>query len=694
MTIYTIIPLFATIINTVLFVVVFINRPWQKQHKSFMLYLVAAGLWCFSNFLLLTSFLMDYKILLFRIVIISSVWMSVQLYYFLTSYVNLPAGLGTRFGYFSLAVIIILAITGYAPRSIIVEEGMFVGPNYGWWFIFYVSPIVVVAALGERLLIKRFRILTDPRERNKILYLIVAVTLLIIFGSVGMSPATFAAGLPWGYIGALLSAGILTYAVLQHELVSINSVLRRGLGLGSLFTIGICLYGSIVYAIHLLYGLNLSFITLTIATITALIVAVLIYRIGPKLFSIVDQFFYKETYAYRQVLLRFEREMGNIISLDELANKMLHAISSALRTSQVTIFFQDAGSGDFTTSYSYPKKKSNDANEQLFVHNNPLVDWLRKETNPLNLKYIENISQLTGLWQPEKDLLATSDMELLCPIKSRGELIGILALGEKKGGGAYSQEDIEMMISMAGKAGIIIENARMVTILKQQQHQVQHLLNEAIQAQENERQRISADLHDSVAQWLAGASYQTQTVEALLPDTNGNNIRGQLNLVEETIDKSLTELRRVLVDLRPPSLDELGLSHSLRQSLNSISSDGLAGNFHEEGNHTRLEPNLEITVYRVVQEALNNIRKHAEATRVDLYLNYTDANIIVKIKDNGIGFDLTDTINNAISVGNLGLLGMKQRVDMLGGTINIQTRHGKGTTITLTLPLQLQIEEN
>jgi signal transduction histidine kinase len=290
--------------------------------------------------------------------------------------------------------------------------------------------------------------------------------------------------------------------------------------------------------------------------------------------------------------------------------------------------------------------------------------------------------------------LASSDIELLFPIKSRGELIGILALGDKKNGKTYSQEDIEMITSMAGKAGIIVENARMFTVLKQQQHQVQHLLNEAIQAQENERQRISADLHDSVAQWLAGASYQTQTVEALLPDTNGNNIRSQLNLVEETIDKSLTELRRVLVDLRPPSLDELGLSHSLRQSLSSISSDGLVGNFHEEGNHTRLDSSVEITVYRVVQEALTNIRKHSEATRVDLFLDYTDTNVIVKIKDNGVGFDLADTLNNAISVGNLGLLGMKQRVDMLGGTINIQTRHGKGTTITLTLPLQPQIEEN
>jgi signal transduction histidine kinase len=164
--------------------------------------------------------------------------------------------------------------------------------------------------------------------------------------------------------------------------------------------------------------------------------------------------------------------------------------------------------------------------------------------------------------------------------------------------------------------------------------------------------------------------------------------------VEETIDKSLTELRRVLVDLRPPSLDELGLSHSLHQSLTSISSDGLAGKFHEQGNHTRLDPSVEITVYRVVQEALNNIRKHAEATKVDLYLNYSEDNVIVKIKDNGIGFDLTDTINNAISVGSLGLLGMKQRVDMLGGIFNIQTRHGKGTTVTITLPLQPQMEES
>ncbi|HEY93762.1 MAG TPA: GAF domain-containing sensor histidine kinase [Dehalococcoidia bacterium] len=605
---------------------------------------------------------------------------------------NMIGGLGVWIGVGGLALFIILAILDYAPPRIIIEDDLFVGPEYGWWFLVYIIPMVVMAVMAEYSLVKKLKVNSDPVQKNRISYLIVAVGILIIFGFGGTTP--LAGGFPISHIGGFLSACVLAYTILKHGLVSINSVLRRVLGWSFSLITGICTFALVLFFLHIIFDFELPFITLSFSTLSALVVALLIYRLRPTVVSMIDYFFFRDTYSYRQVLLGFDREMSNIISLDELADKMLPAISSALRISQVDIFFQDVGTRDFTTQYSYPKKNPNNHHAQIFTHDNPIVTWLQKETNPLNLNYIENISQLDGLWQPERDSLATSNIELLCPIKSRGELIGILALGVKKGGGTYSQEDIEMITGMAGKAGIIVENARMFTILRQQQQQVQHLLNEAIQAQENERQRISADLHDSVAQWLAGASYQTQTVEALLSDTNGSNIRNQLNLVEETIDKSLTELRRVLVDLRPPSLDELGLSHSLHQSLTSISSDGLVCNFHEEGDHTRLDPSVEITVYRVVQEALNNIRKHSEATRVDLYLNYGDENVIVKIKDNGVGFDLTDTINNAISVGNLGLLGMKQRVDMLGGEFDIQTRHGKGTTITLTLPLHPHIEES
>ena len=691
MTVHALIPLIATIVYIILFLVILFNRPWQRQHKLFIVYLLAATVWALSEFLLLSTFLTDYKIHLFRAVICSGIWWALQLYLLVRSFLSLKGGLGVWFGICGLALFVILAILDYAPPKIYIEGELFAGPEYGWWFLVYIVPLVVLAVMAEYSLVKKLRITDDPIQKNRISYLIAAVGILIIFGFSGVTPQ--AGGFPLSHIGGFLSACVLAYTILKHGLVSINSILRRVLGWSFSIITGTCTFALILFFFHIIFNFELPFITLLFSTLSALAVALIIYRLRPTVVSMIDYLFFRETYAYRQVLLRFDSELSNIISLDELADRMLPAIASAFRISRVIMFFRDMGSGDFTSQYSYPEKKSNNANTQVFVHDSPIVIWLQKETNPLNLNHIENITQFDGLWQPERDMLATSNIELLCPIKSRGELIGILALGVKKGGG-YSQEDIEMITSMAGKAGIIVENARMFTILRQQQQQVQHLLNEAIQAQENERQRISADLHDSVAQWLAGASYQTQTVEALIPDTNGNDIRVQLNLVEETIDKSLTELRRVLVDLRPPSLDELGLSHSLHQSLTSISSDGLTGYFHEEGDHTRLDPSVEITVYRVVQEALNNIRKHAEATKVDLYLSYNDDNIIVKIKDNGVGFDLTDTINNAISVGSLGLLGMKQRVDMLGGTIDIQTRHGKGTTIILTLPVQPQIEES
>ncbi|GAH57708.1 unnamed protein product, partial [marine sediment metagenome] len=270
--------------------------------------------------------------------------------------------------------------------------------------------------------------------------------------------------------------------------------------------------------------------------------------------------------------------------------------------------------------------------------------------------------------------LIVSDLELLCPIKSRGKLIGILALGRKRSKALYSQEDIELVMSLANQAGIMIENAKMFDSLKKQQLQVQQLLAQVVQAQEEERERISADLHDGVAQWLAAASYRVQTVNALLSGNDNNEAQGELATMESTIDKSLKELRRVLIGLRPPALDELGLSHALRQSLEHLKTDGLDCQFSETGTPVRLPSDIEIAIYRVVQEALTNIRNHAaDATKVNLRLQFQVDNLLVEIRDNGKGFDLSQTLDSAISVGHMGLLGMKQRAETLGGDIKIRT---------------------
>ena len=681
------VPLLAAVIYISVCFVVIANRTWQKEHKLFVLYLAASALWSFSDFLLRSSYFMDHKLVLFKIVVWSSMWLAFQFYYFIRSFLHLGGGWGIKFGYASLVLFGAAAVLGYAPRSITFSNGS-VSPEYGWWFILYFGPIVTFAGLGAYSLVRRLGILTDPRERNKVAYLISAIGMLLLFALLGVTP--LAHDFPLSHIGGLLSACILAYAVIKHDLLSINSVLRRGLGWASLLVLGTGTYALVLYLLHFLLNFELEPITLVMATLVSAAASLFVYRLRHAFLEMVDQLFYRGTYSYRQALLSFNIKKGNIINLGELAGEMLPTIVKALHTSRAQLLFEDSSSGDFTTQFAYPKVEGKSSDEPIFSRGSPIITWLEKEAGPLDLKQIDFIPQLKALWQTEKEKMAAINLEFLYPIKSRGKLIGILALGRKLSNTSYSQEDLEMVISMASQAGIMIENARMFDILRKQQIQVQQILAQSVLAQEEERQRISIDLHDSVAQWLAGASYRVQTADALLSTNRSDEVRAELATVEDTIDKSLKELRRVVIGLRPPALDELGLDHALRKSLEDLKSDGMICKFSEVGTRTRLSSSVEIAVYRLVQEALTNIRKHAHATKVSLRLQFQEDALLVEVHDNGNGFDLSQTLDSAIAVGHMGLLGMKQRAKMLGGDIKIKTGAGAGTTLTLSLPIPLQ----
>ena len=681
------VPLLAAVIYVTVFIVVIANGSWQKERKLFVIYLAAAVLWSFDDFLLRSSFFAGHKLLLFRIVVWSSMWWALQLYYFVRAFLRQPGGWGIKFGYTSLIIFGAAAILGYAPPSITYNNGA-VSPEISWWFILYVGHFITMSALAVHSLIQRLKVLTDARERNKVDYLIGSISMLALFGFLGITP--LAHEFPVSHFGGLVAACLLAYAIMKHDLVSINSVLRRSLGWASLFVLGTGTYALVLYFLHFLLNFELKPITLVMATLVSAAASVFVYKLRHAFLGMVDQLFYRGTYSYRQALLTFNIKMGNIINLSELANEMLPTIVKALGTSRSLLLFEDSSSGNFTTQFAYPRVESESNDEPEFAHGSPIITWLDKEAGPLDLKQIDFIPQLKALWQTEKDRLATFNLEFLCPIKSRGKLIGILALGGKLSKTTYSQEDLEMIISIASQAGIMIENARMFDTLRKQQMQVQQILAQSVLAQEEERQRISIDLHDSVAQWLAGASYRVQTADALLSKKSSDEVRAELATVEDTIDKSLKELRRVVIGLRPPALDELGLNHALRQSLEDLKSDGLICKFSEVGTRSRLSSSVEIAVYRLVQEALTNIRKHAHATKVTLRLQFREDTFMVEIHDNGKGFDLSQTLDSAIAVGHMGLLGMKQRAEMLGGDIKIKTGAGAGTTLSLSLPIQLE----
>lgn len=211
---------------------------------------------------------------------------------------------------------------------------------------------------------------------------------------------------------------------------------------------------------------------------------------------------------------------------------------------------------------------------------------------------------------------------------------------------------------------------------------------EAVRLIEDERRRLSMEIHDGAAQWMVSASYRIQAFNRALDRTGVAQARMELSEIRDLIDRSVKELRRVIIDLRPPALGELGLLGALQQNLENFEKDtAIACSLRIEGDPLSLPPVAEIAVYRVIQEALSNVRKHAQATKVDVALRFQGDELCVAIGDNGTGFDIAQVRGKARAAGMVGLLGMKDRAEALGGAIAVESAEGAGTTVTLTLPV-------
>ena len=440
-----------------------------------------------------------------------------------------------------------------------------------------------------------------------------------------------------------------------------------------------------VIAVQLFFNTQTGYHSLVIAVAFALTVALFFNPLRNAIQKWIDRVFYRQTYDYRQTLLHFSDKVSNVLDLGELAQSILEPVVNTVHVKQAVLLFPESGSGNFRTRFSQQVNGDNTLARLMLNNDNPVVTWLAAEGKALRKKNINILPQFKGMQEAEKTALDSLGVELLCPIRSKGKLVGILVLSSKQSNVPYSDEELSLLMTMANEAGVVVENASMLDSLKAQQIQVEQLLAQVVQVQEEERNRISIDLHDSVAQWLVGASYRLQTFDQIFSEDK--KARSELADMEDTITKSLKELRRVVVGLRPPALDELGLTHSLRQSLEELKDDSLECKFSVEGTPVRLPSTMEIAVYRMCQETLSNIRKHSQASKVNLFVQFKEDKLTVEIRDNGKGFDLYQTLNSAISAGHMGLLGMKQRAEMLGGNISIKTSEGAGTTVIFSLPI-------
>lgn len=223
--------------------------------------------------------------------------------------------------------------------------------------------------------------------------------------------------------------------------------------------------------------------------------------------------------------------------------------------------------------------------------------------------------------------------------------------------------------------------------LKQSEEKYRALAQRLMTLQDDERERVSRDLHDSIGQYLATLSLHTSIIKKKLGGTAAPKELAEMN---KLIREAMEECHRIAFELSPPLLKRAGLDPAIRELLGSAKDSGLEIELKSNLDHERLPEAVEVSIIRLVQEAINNVRKHARAKRVNLELKRTNGKIELSVKDDGIGFDvdkLTDNEQAPVKSG-LGLLSMRERAALAGGSFKIDSSPGKGTSISVSIPIK------
>jgi len=228
--------------------------------------------------------------------------------------------------------------------------------------------------------------------------------------------------------------------------------------------------------------------------------------------------------------------------------------------------------------------------------------------------------------------------------------------------------------------------ARDVTQEKRMQESLRFYLGQITMAQEEERKRIARELHDETIQALVVLARQLDDIISVSSDLSFDKRRLLENLRKQA-DDIMADVRRLSQDLRPPALDRLGLVPALEWLASDIGKrSGINVEVRIHGVSRRFSSEVELVLFRVAQEALRNAWRHAQATRADITVEFGDRKIRITIKDNGKGFDLPETTGDLVKQGRLGLAGMQERIQLVRGSLRIESEPDEGTMVVIESP--------
>lgn len=363
------------------------------------------------------------------------------------------------------------------------------------------------------------------------------------------------------------------------------------------------------------------------------------------------------------------RKISSIVNLDELLAYVGNLMRQTFHFHNVNIFLFEPTSGKLMlkTLHFSGQKTVIPVGVPLEMDEQGIIGKAAKSGEYV---LVNNLAAEPDYKKPEG--VGETKSELAVPVKMGGRVLGVLDIESTEVDG-FDEADVFTAQTLADQLAVAIENARLYQETRQM-------------AVTEERNRMAREIHDTLAQGFTGIILQLEATEQALGDTN-EDVQKHLNQARSLARKSLQEARRSVWNLSPQALEQLRIDEAIKHEVARFKQDhDIDASFMIYGEKRDIPPEMGTALFRICQESLNNIAKHAHAKNVEVTLNFDTTDVELVIKDNGIGFDL-DPDGKAGKGGGYGLISMRERAIGQNGKFEVQSEKGEGTLIRVSLPL-------
>jgi len=427
---------------------------------------------------------------------------------------------------------------------------------------------------------------------------------------------------------------------------------------------------------------------------SSILLVVAFMPLRKRLYAWIDWAFYGSETDYQASLLYLEGLFANVLDRNLLIHLLVDELLAAIKPANIILFLKQKNH-----SLTFAASKGLQDNVFLniqFENNSPLLLVLVRSTEPISTTDLQKLITHDRRTANESVLLESSHVALWIPLVSDEVLQGLILLSLRPGDDLYTEKDKKLLSDIISIAGSAIRNIILAEDILSSREELVRAHYQLITQQEEERKRIARELHDDTIQQMLGINFHLAEIKnqfaSVFSDSNFSN-RHLLNDIDNTRDQiidSVAGIRKMINELRPAGLDEFGIRTTL---------ENMAVQFRQKNRSgypelfLYIDPEVDnipdiqsICIYRISQEAIRNISKHANATYVTIKLFIQLNQIVLDIKDDGNGFEVPDRLSELALFNHFGLIGIAERAQSIGGKTIISSQPGTGTQIITTLP--------